>query len=226
MWAETSTWESKSGWTQSSGGMGSYTWFGVHTPGDASTKYSLTAIQLMQQTGNGNNDNYLAIARVSATSTLKADYVVAISDNHLAASQSTGSLETYNFSAGVELLGGTTYYFVFLSSNTQTDGAYPVRQGRLSLNHTDYGTYPYGNSYSMTSTHWLYYKATVESSSATDFCTGDILGGTMASGDWKNLWTSGTSPSFTITCDANNFNNRSDKPSGGPYRSRSGNTGG
>jgi len=214
-WAESSTWESKEGWTQASGGMGSYTWFGVHTPGDASTKYSLTAIQLMQQTGNGNNDNYLAIARVSATSTLNASHVVAISDNHLAASQSTGTLETYNFSAGVELLGGTTYYFVFLSSNTPTDGAYPVQAGRLSLNHTDYGTYTYGNSYSMTSTHWLYYKATVESSPATGFCTGDILGGSMASGNWKNLWTSGTTPSFTITSNANNINNSSSKPAGG-----------
>ena len=214
-WAETSTWESKEGWTQASGGMGSYTWFGVHTPGDASTKYSLTAIQLMQQTGSGNNDNYLAIARVSATSTLDANHVVAISDNHLAASQSTGSLETYNFSAGVELLGGTTYYLVFLSSNTPTDGAYPVRAGRLSLNHTDYGTYTYGNSYSMTSTHWLYYKATVESSSATDYCTGDHLGGTSPSGNWIASWTSGTTPSFTITSSANNINNSASKPAGG-----------
>nr|MCR5333939.1 hypothetical protein [Bacteroidaceae bacterium] len=213
-WATTSTWESKEGWTPSSGGVGSYTWFGVHTPGNASTKYSLTAIQLMQQTGNGNNDNYLAIARVSATSTLDANHVVAISDNHLAASKSTGSLETYNFSAGVELLGGTTYYFVFLSANTQTDGAYLVQKGRLSLN-TESGTYPYGNSYSMTSTHWLYYKATVESSSATDFCTGNILGGSMGSGDWTNLWTSGTTPSFTITSSANNINNSGDKPAGG-----------
>ena len=214
-WAETSTWESKEGWVQSSGGMGSYTWFGVHTPGDASTKYSLTAIQLMQQTGSGDNDNYLAIARVSATSTLNAGHVVAISDNHLAASQSTGSLETYNFSAGVELLGGTTYYLVFLSSNTPTDGAYPVRAGRLSLNHTDYGTYPYGNSYSLSSSHWLYYKATVESSPATGFCTGDILGGSMESGNWKSLWTSGTTPSFTITSNANNINNSAAKPAGG-----------
>ena len=214
-WAETSTWESKEGWVQSSGGMGSYTWFGVHTPGDASTKYSLTAIQLMQQTGSGDNDNYLAIARVSATSTLNAGHVVAISDNHLAASQSTGSLETYNFSAGVELLGGTTYYLVFLSSNTPTDGAYPVRAGRLSLNHTDYGTYPYGNSYSLSSSHWLYYKATVESSPATGFCTGDILGVSMESGNWKSLWTSGTTPSFTITSNANNINNSAAKPAGG-----------
>ena len=100
-WAE--TWESKEGFVQASGGVGSFTWYGVHTPGNASTTYSLTSIKIMQQTGNGNNDNYLAIARVSATSTLSAAHVVAISDNHLAASQSSGSLETYNFSEGVDL---------------------------------------------------------------------------------------------------------------------------
>lgn len=213
-WAQTSTWESHENFTQASGGMGSFTWYGVHTPGDASQVYSLTAIQIMQLTGNGNNDNYLAIARVSATETLSASHVVAISDNHLAASQSTGTYETYNFSSGVSLLGGTTYYFVFLSSNTPTDGAYPVRQSRLALNHTDYGAYAYGNSANQAN-WWFGYKATVESSSATGFCTGDILGGTMESGNWKNSWTSGTSPSFTLTSSANNINNSSSKPSGG-----------
>lgn len=204
-WAETVTWESKAGWTQASGGQGGVTWFGVHTPGDATTTYSLTAIDIMQQSGgNNNNDNYLAIARVSASSSLNAAHVVAISDNHLAASKNSASLETYNFSSGVQLLGGTTYYFVFLSSNTPTDGNYTVRASRLSVNHTSYGTYTYGCS---SRDWWPYFTATLESSATTGFCTGDKLGGTTGSGSgYKTVWTSSTSPSFTLTSSAANIN--------------------
>ena len=208
-------WESRNGWTPASGGYGAYQWYGVKTPGNATNTFSFNAIQLMQRTGGDNNDNYLAIARVSATSTLSADHVVAISNDHHAAT-SNEALVTYNFSENVNLLGGTVYYFVFLSSNTPTDGAYTVSKSRLSLNHTDYGAYPYGNSAgNVGANHWLYYKVLTDLSSTTGFCTGDDLGGTMESGNWKNLWTSSTSPSFTITSSANNINNSSSKTSGG-----------
>lgn len=205
-WAETTTWESREGWTQSSGGVANLYWFGVHTPGNASSVYSFTSLQLMQQTTG--SACYLAIARTNSTSTLSADYVVAVSDNAVTPSQSTGKLETYNFSEGVSLLGGTTYYFVFLSSNTLTNGAYTVAQGRVSLNHNGYSdAYSYGNS-NGNSAWWPYYKAECESSSATGFCTGDNLGGTTNSGNssWNNTWTSGTTPSFKISSNANNIN--------------------
>ena len=167
----------------------------------------------MQQTTS--NARYLAIARTNSTSTLSANHVIAVSDNAVTPSQSTGSLETYNFASGVQLLGGTTYYFVFLSSNAPSDGAYTVAQGRISLNHNGYSdSYPYGNS-NGNSAWWPYYTATVESSTATGFCTGDVLGGTSASGNWVASWTSGTTPSFTMTSSANNINNTSDKPAGG-----------
>lgn len=212
-WAESVTWESREGWTQSSGGVANIYWFGVRTPGDASTTYSLSSIQLMQQ--NTGNNCYLAIARTNSNSSLSANHVVAISDNAVTPSQSTGTLETYNFSAGVQLLGGTTYYFVFLSSNTPTDGSYPVVLGRVSLNHNGYSeNYPYGNS-AGNAAWWPYYKATLESTTTTGFCTGDVLGGTSASGNWVASWTSGTSPAFTMTSSANNINNASSKPAGG-----------
>ncbi len=215
-WAESSTWESREGWTQSSGGVANVYWFGVHTPGDASTLYSFTSIQLMQQNDNRGNNCYLAIARTNATNTLNTDYVIAVSDNAVTPSHSsTGALETYNFASGVQLLGGTTYYFVFLSSNVPSDGAYTVAQGRISLNHNGYtDNYPYGNS-NGEAKWWPYYTATVESSTATGFCTGDVLGGTSASGNWVASWTSGTDPSFTMTSNANNINNASNKPAGG-----------
>lgn len=221
--AESVTWESKEGWEATSGGKVGIKWFGVHTPGTASTTYSFTSLQLMQLGGNANNggtNNYIAIARTTASSTLSANHVVAISDNAVTPSGSTGSLHTYNFSDGVDLLGGTTYYIVFLSSNTPTDGAYPVCQGRLAINHQgtsdpyNYGEYPYGNENGNTA-WWPYYKATAETSSTTGYCTGDDLGGTMASGNWKDTWTSGTSPAFTLTSSAANINNSSGKPAGG-----------
>ena len=47
------------------------------------------------------------------------------------------------------------------------------------------------------------------------WCMGDKLGGTMEDGDWKNTWTSGTTPSFTLTASANNINNTSGRRTGG-----------
>lgn len=166
VWADPITWESKSGWVKASGGMGGVTWFGVHTPGDANTVYNFTEIQIMQETGNGNNSNYLAIARSSNASAIGVNEVIAISDNQLAASSGSPKLESYNFEGGVNLLGGTTYYFVFISSNTPTNGAYPVRASRLSVNHTDYGTYTYGCS---SASWWPYFTAQLTETDAVSY---------------------------------------------------------
>ena len=217
MRAESVTWESKEGWEAASGGFGNFQWIGVHTPGDATQLYSFNEIRMRfwKTDDDDAKDNYLAIARVSATSTLSANHVVAVSNNHLRAS-ADNSLETFTFDDDVVLLGGTTYYLVFVQSNTPTNGSYTVRACRLTLNHTDYGEYPYGNSAGSTgANYWIYFGATLTPSPATGYCTGDILGGSMESGNWKTSWTSGTTPSFTITCPNANFNNASDKPAGG-----------
>ncbi len=207
-------WESRNGWAQATGGVGHFYWYAVKTPGDASTTYTLNSIQLMEQTGAGNNDNYLAIAYSPSILTLDASQVIGISSNHNIASST--SLLTYNFSDDVNLLGGSVYYFVFLSSNTPTDGAYPVTEACLSLNHSDYGAYPYGNNAGSTGANfWPYFKAVTDLSATTGYCVGDKLGGTMESGNWKNVWTSGTSPSFTLTASANNINNTSGSYTGG-----------
>lgn len=217
VWADNVEWESKEGWEAASGGFGNFKWIGVHTPGDATQLYSFNELRMrFRKTGDDDEmDNYLAIARVSSTLTLSANHVVAVSSNHLRAS-ADNSLETFTFDDDVVLLGGTTYYLVFVQSNTPTDGSYTVRACRLTLNHTDYGEYPYGNSAGSTGkNYWIYYGATLTPSAATGYCTGDILGGSMESGNWKQSWTSGTTPSFTITCPNANINNADSKPAGG-----------
>lgn len=50
----------------------------------------------------------------------------------------------------------------------------------------------------------------------SDWCTGDLLGGSISGSDnWTNTWTSGTSPSFTLTASANNINHKDDRTTGG-----------
>ena len=162
--AEDYTWESRSDWTQASGGVANIYWFGATTPGSATTTFTLSGtsgFQIMQQTTG--NTRYIAIATANSSSSLSESDVVAVSNNSLAPSSSTATLETYTFDSDVTLTGGTTYYIVFLSSNTPTDGAYSVQTGRISLNHTDYGTYAPGCSNAATSTWWPYYKATLTS---------------------------------------------------------------
>ena len=217
IWADTVKWESKEGWEAASGGFGNFYWIGVHTPGDATMLYSFNELQMrFWKDGDENSrDNYLAISRVSSESTLSANHVVAVSNNHLCAT-GNNSLQSFTFDDDVVLLGGTTYYLVFVQSNIPSNGSYTVGRNRLTLNHTDYGVYPYGNSEGSTGTnYWIYFGATLTSSPATGYCTGDILGGSMESGNWKQSWTSGTTPSFTITCPNANFNNSSTKLAGG-----------
>ena len=159
-WADvTVTWESKSDWEQASGGVANIYWFGVTTPGSTTTEFTLDEFQIMQQqTGK---DCYIAIATETSNSSLNESAVVAVSNNAITPSSSTATLETYTFDSNVTLTGGTTYYIVFLSSNTPTDGAYPVQQGRISLNHTDYGTYAPGCSNASPSSWWPYFTATL-----------------------------------------------------------------
>ena len=160
-WAETITWESKSGWTQASGGKAGLEWFGATTPGSTTTEFTLTEFQIMHEV-NTSMVRYIAIATSYSTTTLNEADVVAVSNNSI--TPSAVQLYTYTFDNTVTLTGGTTYYIVFLTSNTPTNGAYPVGAGRVALNHTDYGTYAPGCSYSGGGTWWPYYKATLTSS--------------------------------------------------------------
>lgn len=166
-WVWAATWESLSGWTKSDGGQTSASWFGIHTPGTTSNVYSLAQIQLHQLTGYGNNDNYVAIARVKPNSSkIRENDVIAVSTNHVSpATADPGQLETYTFST-FQLVGGTTYYLMFLSSNSPSDGYYSVRSGRIALNTNTgtYGNYPYGGD---CGNNWPYYKAELTDVEAT-----------------------------------------------------------
>ena len=157
------TWESKSGWTQASKGYANVSWFGAVTPGTTSDFYSFDEFQIMQQASG--NENYIAIATgnigQTGSGSISSSKVVAVSNNKVNPSGSEGSLHTYYFDSPVVLQGGTTYYVLFLSSNTPSGGNYSVRQGRISLNHTGYGTYTPGIQNSTTSTWWPYYTATL-----------------------------------------------------------------
>lgn len=158
MWATEVTWESKSGWVQASGGKGALKWFGAMTPGTTDMEYTLDEFQVMHEVKANDNQNcYIAIAKSSATSSLNASEVIAVSNNRIL--PAAVQLYTYEFDETVTLKGGTTYYIVFLTSNTPTDGAYPVGEGRMAVNHNTYGTYTPGTSYS--NSWWPYYKATL-----------------------------------------------------------------
>ena len=161
-WAETITWESKAGWTQATGGKAGLEWFGAITPGSTTTEFTLTEIQIMHEVPSSAMDRYLAIATDKSTTSLGESAVVAVSNNHI--NPSAAQLYTYTFDNAVTLQGGTTYYIVFLTSNVPSNGAYTVGAGRLALNHTSYGTYSPGCSYSGGSTWWPYYKATLTTS--------------------------------------------------------------
>ncbi len=105
---------------------------------------------------------YIAIATDKSTTSLSESAVVAVSNN--AVTPSAIQLYSYTFDNEVTLQGGTTYYIVFLKSNVPASGAYSVGPGRVALNHTDYGTYAPGCSYSGGSTWWPYFKAELTSS--------------------------------------------------------------
>ncbi len=118
--------------------------------------------------GGANGDNYLAIATSNSSSTISESDVIAVSNDHHVGTGTSATSNIYHFSSDVYLTGNTTYYLVFVTSNTPTNGSYTCRQSRISLN-TSYGTYPYGNSYSMSSSHWLYYSAEVTAHAATTY---------------------------------------------------------
>ncbi|MBP3822492.1 MAG: hypothetical protein J6I36_03630 [Bacteroidaceae bacterium] len=163
----THTWESKSGWTMATGGTAVVYGFGVHTP-NGFESFKINQIQVSQLTGdNGNEECYLAITTTAATSSsTSVNYsdVVAISDNHLAPSSNTATLETYTFSNEVCLSPNTTYHLIFLSSKEQTNGSYTAKATRIALNHTTYGQYSYGvysRDAATTTNWWPYFCATL-----------------------------------------------------------------
>ena len=48
------------------------------------------------------------------------------------------------------------------------------------------------------------------------WCMGDLLGGSISGSDnWANTWSSGTSPSFTLTASAANINHKNNRTTGG-----------
>ena len=160
----TTTWESKSGWTQASGGKAGCKWFGATTPGTADTQFTLSEFKIMHEI-DASKDRYIAIATANSTSTLNEADVVAVSNNHVA--PSAIQLYTYTFDSDVTLNGGTTYYIVFLSSNTPSNGAYTVSDGRVALNHTSYGNYTPGfvdGNGTSRPTWWPYYTAELTTS--------------------------------------------------------------
>ena len=158
------TWESKSGWTQASGGKANVKWFGAATPGTTGTFYTFKQFQI-QQEAQSNLTRYIAIATsnsISNDNKIDKSNVIAVSSN---ACDATATLNTYNFANDVCVEGGKTYYVVFLSSNTASNNKYTVDQGRIALNHENYGTYAPGCSNANPSTWWPYFKATLTDAS-------------------------------------------------------------
>ena len=142
-WAEvTVTWESYNGWQRNA--VASAIWVGITTPGSQSDTYKMSDFQFAQETGDGATTCYTAIATTAPSgkgSTLNENNVLAVSTNSVQATETT--YYTYNLASEIELTGGTTYYMVFISSNTPADGKYEVTTQRVSLN-TSYGTYTPG----------------------------------------------------------------------------------
>ena len=161
------TWESKSGWVQASGGKANVNWFGATTPGTAGTFYTFKQFQI-QQEAQSDLARYIAIATSNSISNNQIDRsnVIGVSSN---ACDATATLNTYNFANDVCVEGGKTYYVVFLSSNTASNNKYTVAQGRIALNHNDYGTYTPGCQDGKGNSQpawWPYFKATLTDASA------------------------------------------------------------
>ncbi len=116
-------------------------WIGVETPGIA-TKYTMYSFSLKEASGYKSSTSYLAIAKTNTTTSgsLAASDVVAVSNNAITPSSSSGSMETYTFSTPVELTGSSTYYLYFVSSNIPDGGNYTsVGQRIRVLTNTTYG---------------------------------------------------------------------------------------
>ncbi len=129
--------EAYPGWYRNDGA--SILWCGFTTPGTEDKSYMMSAFQFAQSQGYGAADRYTAIATAAPTgsgATLSEADVLAVSTNSVLATNANGTAEFYNYdlSEEIELMGGTTYYMVFITSNEPNeDGMYTVASQRICL---------------------------------------------------------------------------------------------
>lgn len=119
-------------------------WAGFTTPGTEDKSYMMSAFQFAQCSGYGAADRYTAIASVAPTgagATLDANDVLAVSTNSVLPTNADNTTQyyLYNLSEPIELIGGTTYYMVFITSNVPDDNnKYTVASQRIRLNYNVY----------------------------------------------------------------------------------------
>lgn len=95
----------------------------------------MTAFSFYENSGYGAASRYTAICKSapSAASSWKiAEGEVLAISNENTTPTAEGYID-YTLNEGIELAGGTTYYMVFLTSNTATDGSYTVGTQRVRL---------------------------------------------------------------------------------------------
>lgn len=115
---------------------------GITTPGTTSNTYTMTAFSFYENSGYGAASRYTAICKSApsaATSWKIAESEVLAISNENTTPTAEGYID-YTLNEGIELAGGTTYYMVFLTSNTATDGSYTVGTQRVRLKNNS--TYP------------------------------------------------------------------------------------
>lgn len=114
---------------------------GITTPGTASNTYTMTAFSFYENSGYGAAARYTAIctsAPSSATSWKVPETDVLGISNENTTPTAEGYIN-YTLPTGIDLAGGTTYYMVFLGSNTASSGNYTVGTQRVRLqNSTSY----------------------------------------------------------------------------------------
>ena len=201
-WADvTIIWESYPGWVRNN--VASVWWVGITTPGTTSDTYKMSQFQFAQETGYGAATCYACISKTGPTANgavLDESDVLGVSTNSVTATEQ--EYYTYNLASEIELTGATTYYMVFLSSNTTTDGKYTVTNQRVSLN-TSYGTYSAGamNSGGTSQSTWTPgFKATLTTDAVytvTYTCYSTVDNSELSSGTLKDVVGTISAPSVS-----------------------------
>lgn len=143
----TTTWNSVDNWEHSSGGNANVNYFGIVAPGTNDDHFELSSFSIYTLNyGNSAQTRYAAIVEENPNSTtsVAASNVLAVSSNTVTAN--TEGYQEFTFSTPVSIMGGVTYYIVFLSSNTPTDGNYTQGQLRCGLYSTTYAPKTYWNT--------------------------------------------------------------------------------
>lgn len=115
---------------------------GIKTPGTTSDSYTMSAFSFYENSGYGAAARYTVISTAAPTNDngtykISTSYVLGISTNN--PTPSAEGYVDYTLSTTIDLTGGTTYYMIFVTSNSATNGSYTVGTQRVRLqNNTTY----------------------------------------------------------------------------------------